>query len=178
MKRIFVAIELPEHVKAKLFKKFDNLPRDLFIGKKTEKENLHLTLKFLGWIDEDKIEETKNKLKKIKFGRFFGKIGDIGFFDNENHIRFIWVELLAKELDELQKKVSAALPEFFDEKGFSSHITLARVKSVPNKKRLMEETGKINFKKLDFEIRDFVLMKSEIISKNRKYKVIEKFPLL
>lgn len=178
MKRVFVAIDLPDHVKTKLFKTFVNLPKNLFSGKKTEKENLHLTLKFLGDVKEEEIEKIKNKLKGIKFNKFSCEVGKAGFFDDEEHIKVIWVELISDEIKELQKLISKELPEFFDEKEFNSHITLARVGKVLGRKKLVEEIGNIHFKNLDFEIDGFVLMKSELFPKGPKYKIIEKFPLL
>ena len=49
-----------------------------FHGKMTELENLHLTLKFLGEIDELKMEKVKEALGKIEFEKFEAHLGEIG----------------------------------------------------------------------------------------------------
>ena len=90
--RCFVSIDLPEHVKSEVFHRFENLyGRNFFKGKLTEKENLHLTLNFLGDIESQQVEKIKKELNEIKAGKFSCKIGKAGFFDDENHIRIIWI---------------------------------------------------------------------------------------
>ena len=175
--RCFIAIEFPEHIKARIFHEFENLKnKNLFNGKFVEKANIHLTLKFFGEITNEKLEEIKNKLKEIKFEKFECYIGKTGFFDNENHIRVIWVELVSEKLQELQKIINKKFPEMSsDYKKFNSHITTARVNSISRKGDLIKEVKRIHFKNLDFEVKEFVLIKSELFSDGPKYKVIEKF---
>ena len=65
--RIFIAIELPEDIKSKIFHASETLTnKNFFRGKFVEKKDLHLTLKFLGEIDEEKIEKIISRLKKIE----------------------------------------------------------------------------------------------------------------
>lgn len=176
--RCFIAIDLLEHVKAKIFHAFETMQdKNLFRGKFVEKENLHLTLKFLGSISEEKLEEVRKKLREIKFEKFDCKIGKAGVFD-ENYVKVIWVDLLSDKLKELQKQITDKFPEIpSDYKEFSSHITTARVSSVPNRIKLIEEIKKINLKKLGFEIDEFLLMKSEMMRKGLKYKILERYKL-
>ena len=175
--RCFIAIDLPEHVKAKIFHEFENLQnKNLLRGKFIEKENLHLTLKFLGGITNEELEEIKKRLKEVNFERFGCHVGKTGFFNDEDHIKVIWVELVSEKLNELQKKIDQATPGIVrDYKKFNSHVTTTRVKSIINKRGLVEEIKKIHFKNLDFEIKEFFLMKSELFPEGSKYKIIEKF---
>ncbi len=177
--RCFIAIDLPEHVKAKIFHNFETMQdKNLFHGKFVEKENLHLTLKFLGNISEEKLEEIREKLREIKFEKFDCEIGKAGVFD-ENYVKVIWVDLLSDKLKELQEQISDKFPEIpFDYKEFSSHITTARVSSVPDKARLLQEIKKINLKNLGFEVGEFLLMKSELMRGGPKYKTLERYNLL
>jgi 2'-5' RNA ligase len=177
--RCFIAIEFPEHVKARIFHKFETLQNQtLFRGKFVEKENLHLTLKFLGEITNKELEKIKKRLNEIKFERFDCHVGKTGFFKNEDHIRVIWVELVSEKLNELQKRIDEAtseIPRY--SKKFDLHITTARVKSILKKQSLIREVKKIHFKNLDFEITEFFLMKSELFPEGAKHKSIEKFKL-
>ncbi len=176
--RCFIAIDLPEHVKAKIFHEFERLKqKNLFVGNFTDKDNFHLTLKFLGELSPEQIKNILEKLKEIKFQKFDCKINNIGFFDSEKNIKIIWVDLISNEINNLYKEISKKIPEIKEDKEFTSHITIARVKSVHNQQALLNEVGKINLKKLDFEANEFCLMKSELMKNGPKYKIIEKFPL-
>ena len=174
--RCFIAIDLPEHVKAKIFHTFETLQdKNLFRGKFVEKENIHLTLKFLGNISEEKIEDVKEKLREIKFEKFNCEIGEAGVFD-ERHIKVLWVDLVSDKLKDLQKQISEEFQKIpSDHKKFSSHITTVRVKSVRDRLELLNEIKKINLKKLDFVIEEFVLMKSELMREGPKYKILERY---
>ena len=178
--KCFIAIEIPEHIRARIFHEFETLKsKNLFNGKFVEKENIHLTLKFFGNITNEKLKKIKENLKKIKFERFDCYVGKTGFFDNENHIKVIWVDLVSEKLNELQSEIDEAIPEIKNDfKKLNSHITTARVKSVHDQKGLIKEVKRIHFKNLEFEIKEFVLMKSELFREGPKYKVIEKFEFL
>jgi len=173
--RCFIAIDLPDEIKSKLFHDFDNFKkRRLFLGKNTEKNNLHLTLKFLGDLTEEEIEKTENVLRKIKFPKFSCSLGKSGFFGHESRINVIWIALLSEKLIELEKEITNVLgnPE-----KFAPHITLSRIRKVFNKKKLAEAIQNFNFKNSGFEVKEFLLMKSELTKDGPKHKVLEKFPL-
>ena len=175
--KYFIAIDLPIKVKAGIFHESKKLQRkNLFKGNSTKKENLHLTLKFLGPLTNKELNQIKEKLRKINFNKFFCKVGKIGFFYSGNKIRIIWVDLLSNKINELQKEVEKATLEIpRDYKKFNSHITIVRVKSVESKQGLVEEVKKIDFKNLNFEVKEFVLMKSELTKQGIRYRILDKF---
>ena len=81
--RLFLAIELPDEVKDYLFSIKDNFKdwaRVNWIGKK----NLHLTLKFLGNVDEKLINKIIEKLREVKFSKFDLELDNLGVFPSEN----------------------------------------------------------------------------------------------
>ena len=86
MKMVFISIDIPEQIKDAIERIQNALPE--FFGKKTEKENLHLTLKFLGNLPDKEIEIVKEKLNEIDFRKFESKIDGIGFF-SEKFIRIV-----------------------------------------------------------------------------------------
>lgn len=176
--RCFICIDLPreiikevERVQAELKKK------NLFHGKFVEGENLHLTLKFLGEIEEKKVEEVKTKLKEIKFSGFQAYLGELGVFSSD-YIRIIWAHVLGKKVEELQALVDEKLKGLFPkEERFMSHLTIARVKNVKDKKLLLEALKTVRTQNLGFSIKEFYLMKSELKPEGPEYSVIEKFEL-
>ena len=66
---------------------------------------------------------------------------------------------------------------FKSEDRFMSHITIARVKSVKDKKRFLEELKNIKLKKINFVIDKFSLMESVLMPEEPEYKIIEEYTL-
>ena len=169
--RTFISIDIPEKVKKEIKKIQDELPG--FYGKKTELENLHLTLKFLGEINEDKLEKVKKRLREIKFNFFETEIDSIGVF-SEKFIRIVWLHL--NNCKRLQKEVDDKLKDLFEvERRFMSHLTIARVKKIKDKKKFLEELKKLEIPKIKFNVDEFYLMKSELSKDGPKYEVIERY---
>jgi len=178
--RAFVAIDIPESLKKEIKKIQEKLLE--FKGKITETENLHLTLKFLGWISEETIGEIKKRLRKIRFNQFNTKIDSIGIFDNTKHgdyTRQIVVWLHLTNTEQLQKEIDLVLSPLFEkERRFMSHLTIARVKDAGNKKEFFSHLKKIKIKPLDFAIKNFRLKKSVLKREGPRYETIEEYPLI
>ncbi len=176
--RCFISINIPEEVVKKVQEIQEKLPE--FRGKKTEKENLHLTLKFLGEISNEKIEEIKKVLREIKQKSFDLEVKDIGVF-SPKFIKIIWLYLRGAE--ELQKNIDRIISENFDdfkkEKRFMSHLTIARVKNIgeQNKEDFLENLKKIKIPEISFSVKEFCLMSSELKPKGAEHKVLERFGL-
>ena len=196
IKRCFISIELPGEM-IYVIKNIQNLikKKNMFIGKFTEPENLHLTLKFLGEIDEYKISNVMRMLKSVEFNEFEAELGNVGVFSKKfsknprffvsknfkkeefSDIKIIWIELLGKVF-ELQKEIDNKLINLFElENRFMSHITLARVKRVYDKKELIDYLKSIKPRKIKFNIDKFILKSSELNSEGPIYKDIKKYSL-
>ena len=177
-RRCFIALDLPREAINEIKAIQEKIRKqNLFIGKFTEDENLHLTLKFLGEIDVEKVEEVKKKLREIKINGFEVSLGGIGAFSTR-FIKIIWIKLEGKEIWALQKKIDEKLKDLFlPEARFMSHITIARVKNVPDKNLLLEYIKNITPKKLNFMVQEFFLKKSTLQSEGPVYEDIEKYLL-
>ena len=177
--RTFIALELPKEIIDEI-KKIQNLikKQSLFTGKFTETENLHLTLKFLGEISEEQVEEVKKRLSEIKIEKeIFAEIGEVGVF-SKSFIRIIWVKLNGKGIFDLQKQIDEKLKDIFpSEERFMSHITIARVKHTGNKKGLLDYLKSIKPKKLRFIVKSFLFKKSELLSEGPVYENIGEYSL-
>jgi len=174
--RVFVSLELPLKIRREI-KKIQGLIRKktLLTGKFTEQENLHLTLKFFGEINESKVREVKERLRGVELKSFDVYLGEVGVF-SESFIRIVWVKLNGAE--GLQREIDARLEGLFKkEERFMSHITIARVKRVEDKKELIEYLKSIKFEKREFRVDKFYLMKSELFSEGPVYSEIGKYNL-
>jgi 2'-5' RNA ligase len=177
--RCFIALELSreainevEEIQ-KLVKK-----KNFFFGKFTEPENLHLTIKFLGEISEERIKEVQENLRRIKLNSFEASLGEIGCF-SEKIVRILWIKLLGKEIWELQKEIDKSLEGvgFKPEERFMSHITIARIKKVINKKEFLDYIKSLKHRKVRFKIKEFCLKKSELMSDGPVYTDVERYNL-
>lgn len=174
--RAFISVEISEEIKKNIVKIQNELfKQKLFDGKLTEPENLHLTLKFLGEISEKEAGEVQKKLKEINFKKFNAKISEIGVF-SPSFIKIIWVKIDGGEVMELQKEINDKLSELFArEVRFMSHLTIARVKNVKDKKKLLDFLASLKLSEMEFLVNSFELKKSELTEKGPIYSTIEKF---
>ena len=171
--RCFISIDIPEKVREEIKRIQNNLPE--FFGKKTESENLHLTLKFLGEIDEEKMEKVKEKLKSVSFNKLETEIDSIGVF-SEKFVRIVWLHLSGME--ELQKQVDEKLDKLFQpEQRFMSHLTIARVKSVRDRDKFLQELSKIKIENINFVVDKFRLKKSILTPEGPVYEILEEYKL-
>ena len=177
--RCFVALDLPRNVINGIVNIQEIIKKKkLFDGNLVDSENLHLTLKFLGEIDDEKIKNVKEKLKEIKFDEFEVRLGKIGVFSSKypGYIKVLWVELKGRGLFELQKKIDECLEELFEsEKRFMAHITLARIKRVYDKNGFLDYVSKIKLPKIKFNVDKFYLKKSELFETGAVYEDIKEY---
>jgi len=174
--RCFIALDLEkEFIKEVVSIQNKIRKQNLFLGKFTESENLHLTLKFLGDIDDEKIEEVKEKLRKISFSGFNVELGEVGVF-SKSFPKIVWLKLNGIGIWNLQKQIDNELKGLFDvEERFMSHITIARIKKVHDKKELLNYLKSIKPKNLSFNVEEFSLKMSELFPEGPRYEDLENY---
>lgn len=174
--RLFIAFDIPDTVKKQLVSIQDAVKTDAKI-KWVAAGNMHLTLKFLGEVAEDKIDDIKKRLAEVSFDKFDIEVSALGVFPSEDYIRVIWVGFKNEgKMAELAKKIRGKLPEFKDDYEFKAHLTMGRVKFVKDKKALIEELKKIKVKSERFSVKEFKLYKSTLTMKGPIYKELGVFP--
>jgi len=134
--RCFIAIGLPDEVKAGL----KQLQAQLKPGGQTsikwvDPYSVHLTLKFLGSVDGDKIDPITAAMAEAVQGvsPFSLKVEGLGAFPNLRRVQVVWVGVSGEEdkLANLQQRLESNLAGlgFIPEKRrFTPHLTLARVR--------------------------------------------------
>ena len=173
--RAFISVDIPENMQREIVKIQESLPD--FRGKFTETENLHLTLKFLGDIDEKTLSEVKKRLKEIDVHAFETKISEIGVFSPE-YLRIVWLKL--DGCDKLQNAIDDSLSGIFEKEArFMSHLTIVRIKKIKGKERFLNQIKKIKIPdSLKFRIDSFRLKKSTLTPKGPVYDTIEEYFLI
>lgn len=180
-RRIFLGIPVSEEIKEKV-KEIQEELRKIEGGFKIVKpENLHLTLKFMGEVREEKIKKVKEILGNLDLGKKFQvKVRKVGAFPNENYAGVIWFGLEdGEKIFELHKMVDFGLSKLFSvEKDFLAHVTLSRVKFVKDKEGLKNFLGKFKDVELGGIVVDkIVLYESRLKKEGPEYKVVEEYGL-
>ena len=175
--RLFAAIGIPEEIKDYFSRIQQQIGNDNAKVNWVKKENLHITLKFLGEVKEESLEKIKGTLKKIRLKPFSLTIGKLGIFPNENYIKVIWIGFKkAERLFDLHKLVDMSLSRLVPiERNFLGHITLGRVKFVKDKQKFKEKLDSIRIQENSFKVDKFKLYKSELTKHGPVYEVLEEF---
>lgn len=111
--------------------------------KLVDPEIMHLTLRFLGEIPLPTVEQVKNAMDAVHFPAFEVEFSGLGAFPNLKRINVVWVGIKRgqEQLDEIFHQLEPTLRQIGlppDNKGFSPHLTIVRVKSGLNRDALAD----------------------------------------
>ncbi len=142
--RSFIAVDLDEaNVRERIVTAQRGLTQTGAQLKIVDPEIMHLTLRFLGEIPEATVDRVKETMDSVRFRLFEVEFTGLGVFPNPRRINVVWVgikqgqEKLNDIFHQLEPKLrQIGLPP--DNKGFSPHMTLARVKSAVNRDALAQ----------------------------------------
>jgi RNA 2',3'-cyclic 3'-phosphodiesterase len=183
MKRLFIAI----HIKPseEFLDAIETLKEQMASErvKWVEEENLHLTLKFIGEVDEEMADKIKRQLIKTpSVGAIEFSIEGVGLIKNLSDPRAIYatikntsgIETLYREIDSLLAEIGIA-PET---KNFLPHLTLGRLKSLRDKELLKDILT--DFRNNYFQkvvCKEFILFESILTPKGPIYKRLSGYPV-
>ncbi|TDA29039.1 MAG: RNA 2',3'-cyclic phosphodiesterase [Archaeoglobi archaeon] len=174
--RLFVAVDIDEEVKKNIEPLLLKLSK-LQGVKPVERENLHVTLMFLGEVDESRLDEIGSALSKVRFSPFRISLKGVGKFPERGDARVVWIGIEKEDdIRELAEKVYSELKRlgFRRDKEFVAHLTVARVK---RKNREIEGVIK-EFEENDFGemlVRNFKLKQSILKPTGPVYKDVRIF---
>lgn len=182
--RAFIAIELPDAVKAGLSSLQNRLrPDEHPYVKWVHPEGVHLTLKFLGNIAEDRVPQIVEGITSAAQGvsPFQLHLGGLGAFPNFQRPQVIWVAIKGEveKLATLQRGIDQALlPLGFsmESRSFTPHLTLGRLRerASPGERRgLGELMMSTKFEgEIPFDVGEISLMRSRLTPKGAIYSRI------
>jgi 2'-5' RNA ligase len=139
--RLFVAIALPDPARAALGELIDRLGLVHEPVKWVEERNLHLTVRFLGEVEEAKLDAVKGALDRAVRGiaAFDASLKGVGGYPSAKHPRVVWAGLeappaLATLASQVEREVEALGFEK-EERPFSAHVTLGRTREGHQRRR-------------------------------------------
>jgi len=186
--RIFCAVELPpevrERIAAHIVQLRDAAETSLKISWERA-EKLHLTLKFLGDIDETQVEALTRAAHRAAegIGEFAVTLQGAGAFPPHGKARVLWLGLRDEtgSLAQLHEQLEAecARENFAREaRPFRPHITIARIRT-PNEaaRRLAQSHANIGFEPVNFTVTEIVVMHSQLGAGSSRYTPLSKHKL-
>lgn len=143
--RSFIAVEIPFF--PSIGSAIEALKSTGLVAKFVEPENMHLTLRFLGDVDERDVPTIVDAMQEAAgdISPFEMKVSGMGFFPGGNRINVIWLgfeggvplkDFVSRLSSEFER--SNIRPDGMDHREFVPHLTIARVKYPGDKKRLLE----------------------------------------
>ncbi len=181
--RVFVAVDLPEHIQAALAESQARFRTPESDCRWTRPGGIHLTLKFLGEISADQVRKVSDALRAIGgFESFTVEVRGFGFFPDARRPRVFWAGLEAPPaLAELAARVEGAMETLGsapEGRPFRAHLTLARFKIPRAPTALQDMIEKERDTSLGrFEVSEFFLYESRLSpGAAAEYRKLERFP--
>jgi len=168
--RLFVCVWIPEDMKKDIIKFQEKMSTLGMDAKFVEKGNLHLTITFLGEVED--VSSIKNSIVNIKgFGQFPVRLSGLRIIPSTNYIRVIGINIKDQGRFSLLTKTVGSMigGDYHDE----AKMTLCRVKSIRNKEKVLsflEENKNIDFG--EFTVKKISLVRSDLTPSGPIYTTI------
>lgn len=179
--RTFISVELTDEIKKKLVELIAELKKSGASVKWVKAENLHVTLKFLGWVKDEQLDKLVELTAKAVggSGSFKAKFEGLGTFPAGKSPRVVWVgtaeggDGLCNLAQNLEKTLGSA--GFKSEaREFKPHLTIGRVKDKKNLDQLVKRINELSRAKIGEMIIDRIcIMKSTLRRTGPIYEIFK-----
>ncbi|MBN1870704.1 MAG: RNA 2',3'-cyclic phosphodiesterase [Candidatus Omnitrophica bacterium] len=183
--RTFIAIPLNTEIQQAISRVQERLKKHDCSIKWVKPENIHLTLKFLGDVELEKIDTIKQKLESLfkGIGPVKLEMTQLDAFPSINHPKILWIGLKDDE-QKISRQVSVLEDELGklgfkkEERPFSPHVTIGRIRSPRNIQALSEAMSEYSFPAGLKQVIDcIILYKSTLTSQGPIYESLHETKL-
>ncbi len=140
-------------------------------GRCTRRENIHLTLAFLGAVEADRLQDILDVADGIDLPAFDLLFTRVGWW-RQNQVAWAAVDVPPRPLFDLVKQLQLGLIASgfkFDERRYQAHVTLLRRASCP--------AGLIDNEAIAWHAQDFALVRSTLREDGPHYAIVQRWPL-
>jgi 2'-5' RNA ligase len=185
MQRIFTAIDISEETRRMVSDYIENLRGEfsnIRVGWERE-EKLHLTLKFLGDIDEQRLKNLVEAVETTaeQFSKFNLCVAQTGVFPSPRNARILWLGLHDEQQGNLQR-LNDILETECERKGFEKekrnfkpHLTIARLREPAQSKELAGKHLRNDFPSIEFAVSEIVIYESRLQKSGSIYSIVSKY---
>ena len=183
--RVFCAIDLPDNVRERSLQHIARLRDEVPQTQASwSRDNVHLTLKFLGEIPQSRVENLSQAASRSVAGLspFEVFVEETGAFPQHGPPRVLWIGVTdaSGELAELHARLEeeCAKAGFAkEERPFHPHLTLARLRKPQGARTLASAHQELGFEPVVVTVSELLVMRSELTNEGSKHSVISKHPL-
>lgn len=179
--RLFVALDLPAEVRASLSELTERLKKSCHGPHWTHLESVHITLKFIGEVPDDRVQRIGSALTQIRgLAPVEMLFAGLGFFPNERHPRVFWAGIEAgPELAALASLIEIKLKPLGvprEKREFQPHITLARLNSMEGLNALRAAAAGVGDREFGRTVaKQFYLYRSVLKTSGAEYTRLETY---
>lgn len=178
MRRLFVAIALPDAVKDRIA----DLQGGLDGARWVDADTFHITLRFVGHVDHGVADDLEAALSVIRVPALELDLNGLGYFESKGRPRSLWVGVEPDEaLCHLRDRVEhAAKPAGLAPEGrrFKPHITIARLHGTGVGEVEHWIAANSPFSLPPIPVREITLYRSHLVRTGARYDVEAVYPLI
>lgn len=175
--RLFIALDLPSAFQTGLH----DMACEIKGARPVPREQMHLTLKFIGDVEKQAIISLKEALTTIRIPEFHLKLLGVGYFPLRGTPRIVWAGISPRrDLIMLQSGIEQTLGNLGytkEERPFSPHITIARLKTFQNDSLKSFLARHKDFQTEPCQIVSFKLYSSRLTESGAIHSLEAAFPL-
>ncbi len=180
--RLFFAVFFEKKVLEALADNQERIKNYGIKGRFVRKNKLHLTLKFLGEVEENKLDQIKQSIDSKKIKSFELTLSNLGVFPPKGRPRIVWQGLEGereedtKEVFKLKETIENGMEKLGferEKRKFKPHITLVR----DPKNITREGLDDVKVKRVNTKVNSFSLMSSELTKKGPIYDEVCRYEL-
>jgi len=177
MLRLFVAVPLPETIRSDLAGLCSGVPDAKWVAR----ENMHLTLRFIGEVGRGDADDIHQALSRIRLPAFELVVSGVGCFESKRVVHTLWASVEKHELlSRLREKVEASLVRVGlepERRKFKAHVTLARFRKGSGDRIGAYIENHNRFRTEPFPVEHFTLFRSHLGSQGPYYEPLAEYSL-
>jgi RNA 2',3'-cyclic 3'-phosphodiesterase len=182
--RLFIAVKITDDIRKELAEFVDQFLQFPGKVKWVEPHNMHMTLKFLGETDPKALDKVKAATTEAckGFGAFDVNLSGCGAFPNLRAPKVFWVGIIDDKmrLRTLAQQIDSRVAELGferEERPFSPHLTLGRVKEPDQLELIKEAFGNATFPPQPLAVKAIYLIESRLRPSGPVYTDVAEFAL-
>jgi len=181
MIRLFVALIIPGEIKEEIFNHCYAASENPADFRWEAREKVHLTLKFIGDVKEDLLDQIIDELEFVKnYTTFNCTISKFGFFFRDNQAKILWCNLQTDDsIISLVEELNSRLRKYdidIEKRKFKGHLTLLRIKNKVSEK-FIKSFKEYFFDPIIFNANEIALIQSVLKPSGSKYKILKIYEL-
>ena len=177
MLRLFIGVPIPILLRQRMVVMQGGIEG----AKWVERDNFHITLTFIGEVDEATAEDIDEALSGVRTEKFRLRLRGTGNFAQGKYPKVLWIGVEHNEvLTRLKEKIDRALAKYaipFEKRKYVPHVTMARMNHVDEVKvaEFMQEHNL--FSTEEFDVDEFILFQSHQTKSGSVYEALRVYPL-